>query len=339
MSKEFGDQLASKLRNYALGRSNLPLREIIQPILTQAELGDAESQFMVGRIYDCLSDGFVVEPEALGWYYRAAKGGFAGAQYRLWMIFDDGDGVVVNSIEALKWLRRAAEQGHILAQFSLAELYCDEEDSHFDLAESIKWFTAAAERGHIPSQFILGNSYYNGRGVPQDLDKAVEWFRRCFSKSPWKFSGKKKKEDDVDTIRARARDFSLSYILACKDSNEADDFIRQDYKRLITALDSLSPRNLFFNDDDDDEDDDDDDDDDFESSEEFNLGSTNHEGGETGHGGFELERAFRDSLPVGPTKPDSSVVKPGPGPPKKVAKSKAKSKRAKKVKAKKRRGF
>jgi uncharacterized protein len=105
--------------------------EIIDSSLSQAEAGDADAQFDLGRKYET------------------------------------GDGVDQDYAESVKWYTKAAEQGHADAQFFLGLMHYGGEGVPQDYREALKWYTKAAEQGHAEAQLYLGMMYDYGQGVPR----------------------------------------------------------------------------------------------------------------------------------------------------------------------------
>lgn len=82
---------------------------ILYPI---AEQGDAEAQCIIANMYHL---GLGIEKngsEAIKWYMKSARQGYAIASNNLAGIFLVGDcGIAVNQVEAARWYQLALEQG------------------------------------------------------------------------------------------------------------------------------------------------------------------------------------------------------------------------------------
>ncbi|WP_285468314.1 tetratricopeptide repeat protein, partial [Akkermansia sp. NBRC 115031] len=76
----------------------------------QAEGGDMESQFQLGRCYAFGTGTEKDDKQASGWFYKAAKQGHAKAQYNLGVAYATSLGVEHNDTEARKWLLKSAQQ-------------------------------------------------------------------------------------------------------------------------------------------------------------------------------------------------------------------------------------
>ena len=115
-------------------------------------------------------------PEAVKWYYKAAKRGNAAAQYDLGICYYYGYGVTKNVPEAVKLIHLAAEQGVAEAQFDIGLCYADGEGVTRNLNEATKWWHLSAEQGNAMAQYYLGSCYYHGDGVTKDLNEAAKLF-------------------------------------------------------------------------------------------------------------------------------------------------------------------
>ena len=143
---------------------------------TQAEQGDAQSQYILGL---CYANGDQVPKdmvESAKWFREAAENGLSLAQDRLGFCYHEGVGVPKDKVESLKWYRKAAES-YREAQFTLGLYYSIGEEVPKDMVESAKWFRLAANQGHDAAQYFLGEAYARGDGVPKDDLEALKWFR------------------------------------------------------------------------------------------------------------------------------------------------------------------
>jgi TPR repeat protein len=137
----------------------------IETVLKKAEVGDADTQFYLGFMYDIgrrVPQDFA---KAAKWYRKAAEQGHADAQNNLGELYDTGWGVLRDEAAAVKWYRKAAEQGHANAQYNLGVMYHNGRGVAQDFAEAAKWYRKAAEQGDANAQFNLGARYASGKGV------------------------------------------------------------------------------------------------------------------------------------------------------------------------------
>lgn len=117
--------------------------------LPLAEAGNADAQYLVGRMYEKGQGVKKDKAKILTWYRRAAEGGNAKAQYKLGAGYAMGfTGLEQNNEKAKKWIRMSAEQGYDRAQKILAYAY---------------------QRGMY--------------GFPKDEEKAQYWFREAEKKT------------------------------------------------------------------------------------------------------------------------------------------------------------
>ena len=117
--------------------------------LPLAEAGNADAQYLVGRMYEKGRGVKKDKAKILTWYRRAAEGGNAKAQYKLGAGYAMGfTGLEQNNEKAKKWIRMSAEQGYDRAQKILAYAY---------------------QRGMY--------------GFPKDEEKAQYWFREAEKKT------------------------------------------------------------------------------------------------------------------------------------------------------------
>ncbi len=101
--------------------------------------------------------------------------GDAETQFKLGVMYESGDGVSKDEVEAARWLRKAAEQGLPKAQYTLALMYNVGRGVPYDDAEALRWYRKAAEQGEDAAQFRLGWRYQYGGGVPKDDVQAHVW--------------------------------------------------------------------------------------------------------------------------------------------------------------------
>ena len=142
-----------------------------------AEIGDADSQYNLGR---CYYNGYGVEQsyeEAVKWYRLASDQGYAEAQCSFGVCYYDGNGVDQSYEEAVRWYRLAADQGYAGAQYNLGICYYGGYGVEQSYEEAARWWRLAADQGLAVAQCSLGNCYYEGNGVEQSYDEAVRWYR------------------------------------------------------------------------------------------------------------------------------------------------------------------
>ncbi len=149
----------------------------LEEIRRAAEMGIAEAQFKLGKIYH---EGLGVNQdfaEALKWYRRAVEQGNAKAQNNLGNMYYKGSGVNQDYAKAVELYRKSAEQGNAIAQLNLGNIYYKGDGVRQDYSEAVKWYRKAVEHGNAFAQKNLGRMYENGRGVEQDFSQAARLYR------------------------------------------------------------------------------------------------------------------------------------------------------------------
>jgi len=112
-----------------------------------AENGNAEAQFILGKWYHA-GQGFPQDDvKSFMWYCEAAKQGLAKAQNNVGAAYSDGKGMARDEAEAAKWFRKASDQGMPVAQYNLALQYHSGQGVKKDFAAAIMWYRKAAEQG------------------------------------------------------------------------------------------------------------------------------------------------------------------------------------------------
>jgi hypothetical protein len=114
-----------------------------------------------------------------------AERGDAQSQLLLGGVFDYGLlGVAKDEAEAAKWWRKAAEQNHVEAQCCLGFCYKHGHGVARDEAEAVKWYRKAAQQNYSQAQRDLGRCYYFGQGLAKDYVEAVKWWRKAAEQNP-----------------------------------------------------------------------------------------------------------------------------------------------------------
>ncbi len=111
-------------------------------------LGDAQSQFGLGMIFE---GGRGVPPDAekaADWYFRAAKQGMSEAQLSLGSLYEQGNGVARDPERAAALYRSAADQGNAQAQYNLAALYLGGEGIAPNRELGIAWLRLSAGQSY-----------------------------------------------------------------------------------------------------------------------------------------------------------------------------------------------
>lgn len=148
-------------------------------LLTQAQAGDADSQFSLGLIYYLGRSVPQDYNAAIKWFTKAAEQDNPKAQYELGQMYENGRGTIQNYLHAFQWYAQASVREYAKAQYSLGLFYRQGLGVGRDYPEAIEWFTRAANQGHDNAQFELGLMYYKGIGVEQDNDEAEKWLTKA----------------------------------------------------------------------------------------------------------------------------------------------------------------
>lgn len=142
-------------------------------ILGQAQKGDTEAQYKLGKMYYYGKGVGVNKYKALQWFSKASEEGDVNSQYFFAYMLETGQGGEKNILEAIKWYERAAQSGHIDAQFNLGFLFMNQKTKSTD-SLAVKWFSEAIASDHAEAQYHLGILYGKGRGVKKNIEKAFE---------------------------------------------------------------------------------------------------------------------------------------------------------------------
>lgn len=144
-------------------------------LLEHAEKGEAESQALLGQIYNAGWGVPVDYEQAFKWWSRAADGGSIDARWGLGLLYDEGHGVARDSKKAAFFWKQASARGNIKATVNLAFSYEEGRGVERDLKECARLFKVAAEAGEPAAQFNYGLKVLHGEGVEQDTILGCAW--------------------------------------------------------------------------------------------------------------------------------------------------------------------
>lgn len=111
------------------------------------------------------------------WQTEAEKGN-ARSQYSLGNAYLRGNEVKIDINEAIKWFEAAAKQGHSKSEYKLGYIYYTGRGIKRDNEKAVYWFKRSAEKNYAPAQFYLGKCYADGTGVKQDTREALAWLNK-----------------------------------------------------------------------------------------------------------------------------------------------------------------
>lgn len=161
----------------ALTTTSHPQNPALQPLLEQAEAGNADAQFDLGTAYYNGDTGNVDYDQARRWWEKAAARGDKIAQYNLGTLYDEGRGVSQNHRIAAQWYRDAAQQGYAYAQYNLGNLYRDGKGVPQNAYIARDWQEKAAAQGDRDAMYALGSLYRQGAlGISGDGQHALAFY-------------------------------------------------------------------------------------------------------------------------------------------------------------------
>ena len=187
---EHGDREGSWRANYFLallletGHSpniGVNARRSIKLMVRASEQGSPMAQTYIGellvyghRLKKDLSD-------AVEWYEKAARSGFAPAQARLGVLLvSSSDDIEYGTAEnGLALLEQAAKEDVTLATHYLGFSYKYGRGVGRDYAIAVRWLKRSASQGFAASESLLGFAYFDGDGVPRNQEKAYRYLRRA----------------------------------------------------------------------------------------------------------------------------------------------------------------
>ncbi len=152
-----------------------PFGKKFQKLLSQAEGGEAASQYQVALRYEKGRGVKRNQDQALAWYRRSAEQGYLPAQVDLGWILLLGEGVPVQTEEAIKWNCSASRAGSAQAIFNLAWMYDMALGVAEDDTKAVYYYQLAAERNHCRAMLNLAVMYAGGQGVTKNLVTAYQW--------------------------------------------------------------------------------------------------------------------------------------------------------------------
>jgi TPR repeat protein len=163
--------------DYYFQQQNYP--EALYYYTQAAELGDAASQYLLGKMYEDAKGTEQNMRQAANWYTQAAKQGHSKAQATLGFMYSKGNGVNQDYSQAVNWYQKAAAQGHINAQYNLAYLYSLGQGVQKNYQQAAYWYEKSAIQGDADAQNSLGKLYERGLGVNKNLVKAKALYQQA----------------------------------------------------------------------------------------------------------------------------------------------------------------
>jgi len=152
--------------------------EVFSNLKQQAENGDSQVQYDLGRMYKNGKGTSTDVVKAFEWLQKSANQGHAGGQASLGLMYFDGLGTEKNVAKAVEWIRKSAEQGNSNGQSMLAWMYLYGEGLSKNPKKALEFFERAALQGHAEAQTSLADMYRKGVGTPKNFEKVFEWLTK-----------------------------------------------------------------------------------------------------------------------------------------------------------------
>ena len=163
--------------------------------------GNANAQFMIGKLYMELVGDRKNPNKAEYWFRRAAENGHLEAQTTLGLMYFNGDGIDKDLVLASKWLLKGTgneESGDIavepvqetkldkkkIAPFNLGMIAYQKKD----YTTAIMLWHPLAMEGNPEAQLMLGNLYMREEGIYKDPSRGLSWYQKAISQGDVKTS-------------------------------------------------------------------------------------------------------------------------------------------------------
>ena len=165
------------LAHPAVAQQPAPDRAVVQ---REAEAGDADAAYMLGRMYLDAVGGGEDKVQARAWLTKAAKAGHVRASVLLGLLLMAGQGGAADRDAARPLFLYAAAAGDSTALYHLGVLFAegstrDAGGPELNAPRAVFWFRQAAIAGSVDAMSNLGNMYLSGLGTPRDLEQAYVW--------------------------------------------------------------------------------------------------------------------------------------------------------------------
>ena len=110
-----------------------------------------------------------------------AAAGEKRSQYKLALSYLRGIDIAPDLNEAIYWFEKSARQGYANAAHKLGMIYYFSKTGKKRYKKALFWFSQAAKKNHAESQYYLGKLYFEGKGVKQDYERSLFWLKRAES--------------------------------------------------------------------------------------------------------------------------------------------------------------
>lgn len=111
-----------------------------------------------------------------------AEAGDAEAEFQLGRAYEEGNGIPQDDQLAFKWYKKSADQGNVKAENSLGIMYSIGRGVSQNKQDAAQWFLKATDGCDPNGAYNLAIAYYNGDGVVRDAGFAFVWLlvaRQC----------------------------------------------------------------------------------------------------------------------------------------------------------------
>ena len=143
---------------------------------TSAAEGDEVAMYSLGVMQAQGVGGFARDmAKAVEWFTKSADLGFAEAQHALGRVYHGG-GVGTRDVpKAVGWFEKAAANGNLESELALASIFYRGDGIEKDFERSASHIRRAAEAGISTAQMHLGYIHREGLGVEKSVDEAYYW--------------------------------------------------------------------------------------------------------------------------------------------------------------------
>ena len=170
-------------------------KERFNKTLVQAEKGNAESQYKLGKMYTKGVGVNIDHAMATEAFENAANQGYAKAEYNLGLNYYEGSDVTRNRKTAYKWFKAAAEQGDPAAQYYLGKMFATGSGVKKNYTTSLEWLTKSVDGG-----------FNQARGEMIDVSERMKAEKlKKTSPKPAKKASAKKKNPAVKTSKIKSK--------------------------------------------------------------------------------------------------------------------------------------
>lgn len=144
--------------------------------------GNLDAQFRLAGIVSKGAKGLTQDlPTAVKLYETGADKGHAESQNMLGQLYQNGTGVPKDMSKAYAWFQKAADARLPVAENNLGIMYLNGVGVTRDLSAAFKLFDRAAQKGDGWGLNNLGGMYEMGWGVAPDKLKAQSLYERAFA--------------------------------------------------------------------------------------------------------------------------------------------------------------